>query len=283
MVSEFHKPSQRVGAEDGEVVVLLKPDSAANAQQFANLLGHNLFVGWIIIFHNNPEILLLGMELTKGCQWKVSGVILRVATAAEGLRLCIQYANDCKDAAFAIDVLTEGIFAGKEILSGVMAQNHYLGGAILFGFGPHPPLQKLDVGNFLHGWSGAVQNCVLNLVRATLDGNIADAKLHILTGQLRINGGNIGQAAHGDGIFIGQPFAIELFGGGPFPKGLKMEDPQRVGAQRVDEGRDVGVQPVDRRRNQNHSGDADGDSQNGQAGTQLVLAQRIERHQHGFF
>ena len=45
---------------------------------------------------------------------------------------------------------------------------------------------------------------------------------------------------------------------------------------------DVGIEPVDRRGDQNDRRNADQDAENGQAGAHLVLAQRIQRHLDGF-
>jgi hypothetical protein len=104
----------------------------------------------IVVLYSDPEILQLGMKLTEGLQRKVGGVILRVAPAAEGLGLQIQHADDGEDAALAIDVLAEGIFAGKEILGGIMTEDNHLGAALLLGIGPHPALRKLNIGGLLN-------------------------------------------------------------------------------------------------------------------------------------
>ena len=70
------------------------------------------------------------MELAKGFQGKVCGVVLRVAAAAEGLGLQVEDADDGEDAAFTIDLLAERRFAGKEIFRRVMAEDNDLGAAL---------------------------------------------------------------------------------------------------------------------------------------------------------
>ena len=53
------------------------------------------------------------MELAEGFQRKVGGIVLRIAAAAEGLRLQVEDTDDCEDAALTINLLAERRFTGE--------------------------------------------------------------------------------------------------------------------------------------------------------------------------
>ncbi len=96
-----------------------------------------------------------------------------------------------------------------------------------------------------------------NLVRAVLQRNVAQAGLKVLIGQLGIDGDHVRQGAHRHAVLVGQLLAIQLLGGGPVAERLELKDPQDVGAQRAHKMSDVGIEPVDCRRDQDHGRDAD--------------------------
>ncbi len=146
-----------------------------------------------------------------------------------------------------------------------MAKDDDFGAALLFGIGPYAAFDKLDILRFFHGGSAAIQNGVLNFMTSVLNGDTSKASTKILVSQTWIDGNDVGEAAHGHAVLIRQLFAIQFLGGGALAKGFKAKDPQVIGAQRADELRDVAIQPVDCRRDEDHGGDADGDSQHGQA------------------
>ncbi len=125
LVSESQRRGQKIRAGDEEVIVLLHAQAAVHAEQLANLLGDDLLVPGIVVFHHEPVFLDLRMNLAKGFKREVSGIVLRVASAAEGLGgRKVKRADDGKDVALDVDILANGIAVRKQVFGGVMAQHN---------------------------------------------------------------------------------------------------------------------------------------------------------------
>ena len=98
-----------------------------------------------------------------------------------------------------------------------------------------------------------------------------------------IDGEDVGQILHGDRVFIGELLAGEHLLRGPVAEDGEAEDPVDIGAERLDQVVDVGGEAVDDRGDEDDGGDADHDAEDGEAGAQLVGAQRVQRHPDRFF
>ena len=56
--------------------------------------------------------------------------------------------------AFAIDVLAYGRAIGEEVLGRIVPQNHHVGGALFFRFGPQTAFCEVHLSHVLHTmWS----------------------------------------------------------------------------------------------------------------------------------
>jgi len=106
--------------------------------------------------------------------------------------LQVEHADDREDAAFALNVLAQGRLAGKKVLGGIMAEDNHLGAALFFGSGPHAAFQKLDILRLSHSRCVALEDGVLNLVRAVLERDFANAQLKVLNKKTRVDGDNMG-------------------------------------------------------------------------------------------
>jgi hypothetical protein len=71
--------------------------------------------------------------------------------------------------------------------------------------------------------------------------------LEVLVGEFGIDGGDVGQGAHGEAVFVGHLLAIEFGGGGAMAEGLEAEDPEVIGAEGAHEAGDIGIEAVDGR------------------------------------
>ena len=98
-----------------------------------------------------------------------------------------------------------------------------------------------------------------------------------------IDGEDVGQLTQGNGVFVGELLAVEHLLRGTIAEDGEAEDPVDVGAERLDQVVDVVGEAVDDRGDEDDGGDADHDAEDGEAGAQLVRAQRIRRHPHRFF
>jgi hypothetical protein len=163
------------------------------------------------------------------------------------------------------------------------AEDGDIGSAVFLGIGPHAAFDKREVLHLFKLRRVAIQDGVGNLVGSRADGDGAEAGLKILIRQFRIDGKDVGKAAHGDAIVPGELFAVQLLGGGALAERLELKAPEVIGAERFYEGIDVGIEAVDGGRDEDDGRDADGDAEDGEAGTQLVLAQGLESHFYGFF
>src|SRR5581483_2005008 len=129
--------SERVRPEDSEVVVLLNPNVPASSEEFTNLVNHQRFVRRVVILDDDPEVLLLGMDLAKSVEREVGGVVLRVAAAAKRLRLNIEHADDGEDGSLAIDVLADGGAVREEVFRGIVTEYRHVGCPLFLRVGPH--------------------------------------------------------------------------------------------------------------------------------------------------
>ncbi len=69
---------------------------------------------------------------------------------------------------------------------------------------------------------------------------------------------------------------------GLWPKGSKRKTQMIVGAERTHELIDIGIEPIDRGRDEDDRRDADGDAEDRKPGAQFVFAQCFQRQLDGF-
>ncbi len=139
--------SERVGAEEREVVVLLNGEFAAYAKALADFLGDQRLVGGVVVLDHDPIVQDLRMDLAEGLEREVGRVVLRIAAASERLFLLVEHADDGEHITARIRLLlAEGRFARKELFSGIVAEDGYVGAALFLVLGPHAAFDQVYVG-----------------------------------------------------------------------------------------------------------------------------------------
>ena len=175
LVSELQSRVKRVGAEDGEVVVLLHSYLAAAAQQLADSsITRGLF--------------LASSYLTNIQKSWTSGRILRKVLSGKKAELSsccgrprkpagnFPNADDGKNVAFALDFLADPELPLKEVCRGVMAKHdENVGPPHLLVVGPKPASDQTDIANFCEVGGILAQDGVFDLAAVVFQRNRPDA------------------------------------------------------------------------------------------------------------
>ena len=164
-----------------------------------------------------------------------------------------------------------------------MTEDDDVGTAFLLFVGEEPAFFKIDVIDQRLLLGVALEHRVGELVAVVLDGEAAEPAGRGAVLLRGIDGEDVRQIAEGDRVFVGKLAAGEHLLCGAVAEDWKAEDPEDVGAERLDEVVDVVGEAIDDRGDEDDGGDADHDAEDGEAGAQLVRAQRIHRHPHRLF
>ena len=130
---------------------------------------------------------------------------------------------------------------------------------------------------------GAFERDIFRLLLAILHNHRAGVEVEVLVAQRRDDVNDVGQGLDGFPIVVSELLAGEHLGSGANTDDRKAKDPDDVGPKRGNQARDIRVEAINDRRDDDDSHDADDDAEHGEAGAQLVGAQGIERHADGFF
>ena len=222
------------------------------------------------------------MQAVEGAHGKDDLVVVGVLAAAKGLLLLVEHADHGVEAGFYIDLLADGVLAvDKEQFRGIVSEDADRRMALVLLVGKHAPGLHSEIRYIRDLGRVAIQNGACYLVALILCAHVAHAEL-LGVAVAAVDRHHVGKRAQRVNIVHGQLLARELLGGWADTDDRHVEDPEDIRSQRIGEVGDPVVESVDDRGNDNHRGDADDDAEDGEAGAQLVVAQRIERHLDGF-
>ena len=72
------------------------------------------------------------MQLAERFEWKVSSIVLSIASAAKRLRLHVQHPDHRKNIALAFHIFPQRRLVREKILGGIVAQNDNICAVLLF-------------------------------------------------------------------------------------------------------------------------------------------------------